>query len=284
MAMEVTRLTGTFGARIEGIDVSRPLDAATVSAIREAIDEHGVLLFPGQPLLTAEQQIVLASAFGEVETPPWLTRQSTHPQVLIVEFDEPRGSGTDVWHTDATYMEEPPAGVFIQAHVLPEAGGDTCFSSMQAAYDALSAPMKAMLDTLSVQHSRAELFSATRDRNQYDPAGTTVAPPVSHPLVTLHPASGRKRLFLCNLYAKRIEGMSQEESDYLLAFLFDHIKRPEFQLRIQWKPGDLAFWDNHACQHYAVPDYAGRRRMQRVTLLGYRPQGVAAQQRAREPA
>jgi len=167
--------------------------------------------------------------------------------------------------------------VLIQAHILPETGGDTCFSSMQAAYDALSEPMRAMIDVLTVRHSRAELFDATKDRNQYDAASTDVAPPVSHPLVTLNPATGRKQLFLCNLYAKRVEGMSQEESDYLLAFLFEHVKRPEFQLRIQWQVGDLAFWDNHAVQHYAVPDYAGRRRMQRVTLLGHRPQGVSNQ-------
>lgn len=278
--MEVKRLTGTLGARITGVDLSRPLDESTVAAIREALGEHGVLLFANQKLLTGEEQIEFAARFGEVETPPWLTVQSTHPQVLVVEFDQPKGSGTDVWHTDATYMEEPPAAVTIQAHVLPEAGGDTCFSSMQAAYDALSKPMKAMIDTLTVQHSRADLFAATRDRNQYNAAATQVAPPVSHPLVTVNPANGAKRLFLCNLYAKRVDGMSQEESDYLLSFLFDHIKRPEFQLRVQWQKGDLAFWDNHAVQHYAVPDYAGRRRMQRVTLLGYRPQGVVRKSRA----
>ena len=274
--MDVKPLTGTFGARITGIDVSQPLGDADVGALRAAIDEHGLLLFPGQKLLTAEEQVALAARFGEVETPPWLTKQSTHPQVLIVEFDEPKGSGTDVWHTDATYMESPPASVMIQAHILPARGGDTCFSSTYAAYDALSTPMKAMLEGLTVQHSRADLFAATKGRNQYDPAGTTIDAPVSHPLVTVNPATGRRRLLLCNLYAKRVDGMTEDESRFLLDFLCDHAKRPEFQLRIQWQVGDLAFWDNHACQHYAVPDYAGRRRMQRVTLLGYKPQGVEA--------
>jgi taurine dioxygenase len=257
--MQIKRITGKFGARITGVDMSVPLDAGTIGTIREAMDEHGVLFFPGQKLLSAEQQVALAAQFGEVETPPWLTKQSEHPQVLIVEFDEPRGSGVDVWHTDATYMEEPPMGTFMQAQILPEAGGDTCFSSMYAAYDALSAPIRDMLEGLTAQHSRAELYAATQGRGQYDPASTTVTPPVSHPLVTINPATGRKRLFTCNLYAKRVEGLTQAESDYLLAFLFDHIKNPEFQLRIQWEVGDLAFWDNHACQHYAVPDYAGRR-------------------------
>jgi taurine dioxygenase len=282
--MQIKRITGKFGARITGVDMSVPLDAGTIGTIREAMDEHGVLFFPGQKLLSAEQQVALAAQFGEVETPPWLTKQSEHPQVLIVEFDEPRGSGVDVWHTDATYMEEPPMGTFMQAQILPEAGGDTCFSSMYAAYDALSAPIRDMLEGLTAQHSRAELYAATQGRGQYDPASTTVTPPVSHPLVTINPATGRKRLFTCNLYAKRVEGLTQAESDYLLAFLFDHIKNPEFQLRIQWEVGDLAFWDNHACQHYAVPDYAGRRRMQRVTLLGYRPRGAESSARMHRAA
>ncbi|MDG2005651.1 MAG: TauD/TfdA family dioxygenase [Novosphingobium sp.] len=273
--MQVEQVTGQFGGRISGVDVSQPLGSDTVGAIRQALDSYGVLFFPGQTVLTAEQQIALVAQFGEVETPPWLTKQSEHPQVLIVEFDQPKGSGADVWHTDATYMEEPPLGTFIQAHVLPEFGGDTCFSCMYSAYDALSASMQAMLEGLTAQHSRAELVAQTGSRGQYDGEGVAVKPPVSHPMVTINRTTGRKRLFVNSLYTKRVEGVSEAESDYLLAFLFDHIKSPEFQLRFSWQVGDLAFWDNHACQHYAVADYNERRRMQRVTLTGYSPQGVA---------
>lgn len=276
--MRVDKITGAFGARITGIDVSEPLDAVTVSAVRQAIDEHGVLSFPGQKVLTAEQQIALAAQFGEVETPPWLTKQSEHPQVLIVEFEQPKGSGTDVWHADATYTEEPPMGTFIQAHVLPESGGDTCFSCMYSAYQALSRPLQEMLDGLTAQHSRAELLAATQGRGQYDSATASETAPISHPIVTVNRTTGRKRLFVNSLYTKRVDSMSQAESDYLLAFLFDHIQSPQFQLRIAWQVGDLAFWDNHACQHYAVPDYNERRRLQRVTLTGYRPQGFAGTQ------
>jgi taurine dioxygenase len=169
-------------------------------------------------------------------------------------------------------------GTFIQAHVLPESGGDTCFSCMYSAYQALSRPLQEMLDGLTAQHSRAELLAATQGRGQYDSATASETAPISHPIVTVNRTTGRKRLFVNSLYTKRVDSMSQAESDYLLAFLFDHIQSPQFQLRIAWQVGDLAFWDNHACQHYAVPDYNERRRLQRVTLTGYRPQGFAGTQ------
>ena len=280
--MQIEKVTGQFGARITGIDVTKPLSPDAVGAIRDAINEYGVLLFPKQPVLTAEQQLALAAQFGEIETPPLLTKQSEHPQVLIVEFDKPKGSGADVWHTDASHLEKPPMGTVIQAHILPEAGGDTCFSSMYSAYDALSAPMKAMLDGLTAQHSTQALIASTNSRGQYDPDSFKVKPPVSHPIVTVNPVTGRRRLFVNSLYTIAVDGMSRAESDCLLRFLFEHIKCPEFQLRINWSVGDLAFWDNLAVQHFAVADYSERRRMQRVTLLGDKPIGVREMEEAHE--
>ncbi len=274
--MQVEQVTGRFGGRVTGLDVSRPLGADRVGQLRDAFDELGVLFFPGQRVLTAEQQLALAAQFGEIETPPLLTRQSEHPQVLIVEFEQPRGSGADIWHSDGTHTEKPPLGTFLQAHVLPDRGGDTCFSCMYSAYDALSPAMKVMLDGLTAQHSTEMLFARTRSRSQqYSGDGNLVSePPVSHPIVTVHPRTGRRRLFVNSNYTVSVDGMSEAESDYLLDFLFDHVKSPEFQLRYQWSVGDLAFWDNHAVQHYAVADYSQRRRMQRVTLRGDTPVGV----------
>src|SRR5262245_57955539 len=142
--MQIERVTGTLGARITGIDVSKPLTPDLVAGIKQAIDQYGVLFFPGQPVLTADEQLALAAQFGAIETPPFLTKQSEHPQVLIVEFEKPKGGGADIWHQDGTHTERPPMGTFIQAHVLPDFGGDTCFSCMYSAYDALSSPIKTM--------------------------------------------------------------------------------------------------------------------------------------------
>jgi taurine dioxygenase len=272
--MKIERVTGALGARVSGIDVSLPLSSAAVAGIEKAIGEHGVLFFPGQSLLTPDQQLALAERFGEVETPPFLTKQSEHPQVLIVEFEKPKGAGADVWHQDGTHTERPPMGTFIQAHILPEVGGDTCFSCMRSAYEALSPAMRDMLDGLTARHSTNDLFSRTGSRGQYKSGDIEAKPPVSHPVVTANSVTGRRRLFVNSLYTTAIDGMSDTESRYLLNFLFDHLKSPEFQLRFTWQVGDLAFWDNHAVQHYAVADYTQRRRMQRVTLLGQKPVAI----------
>jgi taurine dioxygenase len=272
--MNAEIMTGVFGARVTGIDVSSSLGSGDVQAVRRALDNFGVVFFPGQPILGAEQQVELAGQFGVVETPPLLTAQSEHPQVLVVEFERPKGGGADVWHADGTHLEQPPMGTFLQAHILPDAGGDTCFSCMYSAYEALSPAIKTMLESLSARHSTEKLISKTRSRGQYDAERFSVKPPVSHPMVTVNRATGRRRLFINSLYTIGVDGLSDAEGDYLLSFLFDHIKSPEFQLRYRWRVGDLAFWDNHAVQHYAVADYTQRRRMQRVTLLGDSPVGV----------
>lgn len=273
--MQVEKVSGALGARITGIDVSKPLDPGAVAGIREALDRHGVLFFPGQRVLTAEEQLALTAQFGEVETPPFLTKFSEHPQVLVVEFEKPKGAGADVWHQDGSHTEKPPMSTILQAHILPGFGGDTCFSCMYTAYEALNPALQAMLDGLTALHSTQALFAATQSReDQYKKGQPGSKPPVAHPVVTVNPRTGRKRLFVNSLYTLAIEGWSRAESDYLLRFLFEHIKQPEFQLRYTWSPGDLAFWDNLAVQHYAVADYTGRRRMQRVTLLGDRPVGA----------
>lgn len=190
--MRIEKVTGSFGGRVTSLDVSKPLTMEQVEVLEAAIDDHGVLFFTHQPVLTAEEQLALAAQFGTIETPPLLTKQSEHPQVLIVEFENPKGSGADVWHQDGTHLEVPPKGTFIQAHILPSFGGDTCFACMYSAYEALSGAMRDMLDGLSALHSTQSLFSKTISRGQYDPELAKIKPPVSHPLVTANPRTGRK--------------------------------------------------------------------------------------------
>ena len=282
--MKVQQVTGAFGGCVTGIDVSQPLPTDVIGGIKKAIDQLGVLFFPDQPVLTAEKQLALTAQFGEVETPPFLTKYSQHPQVLIVEFEKPKGAGADIWHQDGTHTTTPPIGTFLQAHILPAFGGDACFSCMYSAYDALSPALRHMLDGLTARHSTANLFSLPRSPGQYGGREPDAQPPVSHPVVTANPRTGRRRLFVNRLYTIAIEGMPEAESRFLLDFLFEHIKSPEFQLRYSWKLGDLAFWDNQAVQHFAVADYTQQRRMQRVTLAGEKPIGAERQVQADEAA
>ena len=212
MPMQIAKVTGTFGAYVTGIDVAKMLGRDTVDALRHAIDEFGVLFYPDQAVLTAEEHLALAAQFGEVETPPLLTRHSQHPQVLIVEFEQPKGSGADVWHQDGTYLEQPPMGTFLQAQLLPASGGDTCFACMYSAYEALSPSIRAMLDGLTAQHSAEALIARTRSRNQYKADDAAAKPPVSHPVVTVNPATGRRRLFVNSLYTTRVNDMSELEA------------------------------------------------------------------------
>src|SRR5262249_25358435 len=162
-------------------------------------------------------------------TPPKLTKESVLRDVLILDFTQPVGSGTDVWHTDASYLEKPTMGGILQAHLLPEVGGETCFSCMYAAYDALSSSMKKLLEGLTARHSTARVLEITRARGNYSyDSHEDREAPRSHPIVTVNPRTGRRRLFINSNYAIGIDGMSEPESRYLLAFLFDHIKSPEF--------------------------------------------------------
>lgn len=273
--MKIEQITSRIGARITGIDASKPLDSATIAAIKDALSEHQVIFFPGQAELSGEAQRAFAGQFGEIETPPKLTKESTLRDVLILEWTQPVGAGTDIWHTDGSYLEKPPMGSVLQAHILPEVGGDTCFASMSAAYEALSPPMQHMLEGLTATHSTLRVLETTRKNGNtsYDNEQDLVAGR-SHPVVTVDPRSGKRRLYVNPNYTDSIDGLTKAEGDGLLAFLYEHIKSPEFQMRYRWSVGDIAFWDNHAVQHYAVADYTTRRRMQRVTLLGYRPVGV----------
>jgi taurine dioxygenase len=276
--MKVEKITPRIGALVTGIDASRPLSAGEIEAIAQALNDNGVLFFPDQRKLSGEEQRAFTSQFGAIEAPPKLTKESELRDVLVLDFTAPVGRGTDIWHNDGSYLATPPMGSILQAHILPEVGGDTCFASMHAAYEALSPGVKTMLDGLTASHSTERVLQLTRSLGNvsYDSEQDLIAPR-SHPIVTVDPKSGRKRLFVNPNYTVSIDGMTRAESDHWLGFLYDHIKGPEFQMRYRWRVGDIAFWDNHAVQHYAVADYTTRRRMQRVTLAGYAPMGVATE-------
>lgn len=270
-------VTGVLGAEIAGIDLSQPLDAGTVAALRAALNENHVLFFRDQKL-THDQQIAFGRQFGELGAHPYVEGNPEHPEILeiITEPDDRTNFGGG-WHSDVTFLEEPDLGSILYAVELPPVGGDTLFACQHAAYEALSDTMKALIDPLIGLHSARTQFggkgysqrSTAMITREADHARETQ---VEHPVVRTHPETGHKALFVNRAFTLGIKGMTRTESQALLEMLFRHAVSEQFTCRFRWEPGSVAFWDNRSVQHYAVHDYKGQRRhMRRITIQGDRP-------------
>jgi taurine dioxygenase len=278
MGLSITRLTADVGAEVAGVDLSAQLDASIVAQIREALLEHLVLVFRDQDL-TPESHIAFARHFGEIKLPPVATAHGGPPEVNVIDQTDPRGEGADAWHADNTYTAAPPMGSLLRVLQLPTAGGDTAFASMYAAYEALSPSIRRLCDGLTAVHdvTRSITKAITRGHSSANLAEIQAQlPPVEHPVVIVHPETGRRALFVNINSTVRIAGVSEAESDMLLRFLFEHTKQPEFQVRVRWDTRTLVFLDNRCTQHYAIADYRERRILHRVAVAGVRPVGIEA--------
>jgi taurine dioxygenase len=276
-------MTGTIGAEVGGVDLARLLDQVTVDAIRAALVEHKLLVFRDQSL-TPDQLVAFGRAFGEL-TPahPVMPSLDGYPEVLEVDATRSRNDPryrdeyeNDTWHTDVTFMARPPLGSVLQAKVVPPVGGDTLFADLQSAYDGLSAPVRSLVDGLWAVHDGRGEFGAFLRTNPeggfWDGRRFTELEPVEHPVVRVHPESGRRGLFVNPTFTTKIVGLSKLESDGLLRLLFEHSVAPEHVVRHRWRPGDVVFWDNRATMHYPVRDYGtAHRLMHRVTVAGDAP-------------
>ena len=201
----------------------------------------------------------------------------------MIDQTDPVGEGADNWHADNTYTATPPMGSLLRVLQLPRVGGDTAFASMYAAYDALSPAIRELCDSLTAVHdvTRSLAKAIARGHSAADLAEVQKQlPPVEHPVVIVHPETGRRSLFVNRNSTTRILEMSEAESDMLLRFLFEHTKEPEFQVRVRWDTRTLVFIDNRCTQHYAVADYRERRILHRVAVEGTRPRGIADVQAA----
>ena len=273
--LRIKELSPVIGAHVLGLDLSKPLGDATVAEVRAALCRHLVLFFPDQDL-TPDRQAAFARQFGEV-TPahPVIPSLDGHPEVLPIDGREDRASW---WHTDVTFLQTPPLGSILHMREAPDVGGDTMWINLQAAYDALSEPVRALCDRLIAWH-HDPWFAAEVEANggyEWDGKHNDKLYPVSHPVVRTHPESGRNGLFVNSHFTKFIEGMSMMESDGILDMLYRHCLRPEFSCRFRWTVGAVAFWDNRATLHYALDDYGQALRIaHRVTLRGDRPFGPA---------
>lgn len=273
--MQIRRVAGAVGAEIDGIDLREPLTPAQAAAIEAALLEHQVIFFRDQPL-SPSQYLAFARSQGEPIEYPFVRGVDGFPLIIEVKkLEHERSNFGGVWHSDTTYLEEPPMGSMLLARELPPYGGDTLFASQYAAYEALSPAMQRMLDGLTGISSSAKAdVSRTREDRIRSDGRTDAAAELraEHPVVRKHPRTGRKALYVNVAHTVGIKELSQAEGDALLHFLFEHQVKPEFTCRFVWRPDSLAFWDNRCVLHNPVNDYHGFRRvMHRITLRGDRP-------------
>lgn len=269
--MDVHPTAGSLGAELSGVDLADDLDDAAIAAIRAAWLDHGVVFFRDQEL-TSEQFLAFARRIGEPAEYPFVPGIEGYPEIIaVMKLPHETVNFGGIWHSDTTYLEEPPMATMLLAREVPPAGGDTLYADMYAAYDALSPAMQEMLRPLRAVNSSALAdVSKTREDRIRD-AGEPEPEDLEavHPVVRTHPETGRRSLFVNIAHTERFEGMTVEESRPLLQFLFAHQVRPEFTCRHRWTVGSLAMWDNRCVQHNPVNDYHGHRRlMHRITLRG----------------
>jgi alpha-ketoglutarate-dependent taurine dioxygenase len=268
--LDITPLTPTIGAEIRGLDCSEPLDAETLGAVRTAWLEHLVLFFPDQHL-TPDTQAAFASQFGAItEGHPVEPSLDANPNVLPIDSVKDR---TNFWHTDVTFMSKPPTGAFLYAVTIPDSGGDTMWANTRAAYDALAEPLQRMCDDLTAVHFDPYYAQeiAQGAGKQWEGRAVERLWPVEHPVVRVHPETGRKNLFVNPQFTVGLKGFDGPQASALLRLLYEHMTEFRFVVRYRWKPGSLAFWDNRTTMHYGIYDYGDDRRvMHRVTLAGER--------------
>lgn len=273
-AFSIAPLTPTIGAEISGIDLSKPMTAGLLAALRQALLDWKVIFFRDQDI-TTEEHLAFARAFGELEVHPFAPQKPGYPEVLAITHDRDSKGRENAWHSDVTWRLCPSLGSVLRAIEVPEVGGDTLFSDMYAAYDGLSDEVKERIDGAVAIHDFEIFRKMMRNRGMSEAEVEEMNrkyPMAEHPVVRTHPETGRKGIYVNTAFTKYIEGMERAESDALLAHLYAQAAIPEYQCRFRWQKNSIAFWDNRACQHYAVSDYwPAVRRMERVTIIGGRP-------------
>lgn len=269
-SIRVKPLTPGIGAEILDVDLSHGVDDVLFAALHRAFLDYQVIFFRDQDL-TTEQHRDLALRFGTPALSKKLKTYDGYEDVSLLENDGSKKAIGALWHADNTDYECPPLGSLLYAEIVPPVGGDTMWASMYAAYDALSASMKAYLEGLSALHDNSlvrKLYAADQSLRS---EGIVVEKAVRHPVVRTHPETGRKLIFVNSGYTQAIAGVSDIESRSILQALFEHIAKPEFQVRFRWERGSMAIWDNRCTQHYALDDYVELRRMRRVQIDGDMP-------------
>ena len=280
MSIEIIPTGAALGAEIRGVDLAKPIDDAAFAVIERTYNEYGVIFFRGQQI-TPPQQVAFTRRFGEIEFNIFGERWSVSgsPEIVVVSNVTENGRPLGVrragenWHSDMCYTARPPRGTMLYALEIPDLFGlplgDTEFASAAAAWDALPEPLRQKIE------GRRAVFDFTGRKRAFPPTQAEIQryPQVRHPIVRTHPLTGRKCLYVMRDDCVGIDGMEREEAEALIAALADHIVKPAFVYRHQWRPGDLLLWDNCTVQHRAVQDYdlPHRRLMHRTTMGGAVP-------------
>lgn len=259
-ALTLRQLAGALGAEVSGIKLA-DISGDEVATIKSLLTEHKVLVFPDQNL-SPQQHVALGEKFGELEGAHPNLAKPDMPSPHIFELAASEGGIADEWHTDLTFTDSPPLMSILNMVTCPEAGGDTMWTNLIAAYNDLSEPMQGMLEGLTALHDAR-------------PHGNREAMAI-HPVVRVHPETGEKALYVNEHFTRRIVEMNAFESEALLAFLTRWVQNPRFTARINWSQGMIGMWDNRVTQHFVINDFVGERVIQRVTVLGDHPEGVRA--------
>jgi taurine dioxygenase len=274
----VTRVGASLGAKISGVDLRQALSDEAFKVILDALVENELLIFRNQEI-SSDNLIDFGQRFGELTVHPFSPHDEKAPVLIKFRNDESNPPfGTDVWHSDETFRAEPPMATILCAKEVPAVGGDTMFASMSAAFDGLSERMKQFISGLEAIHD-FKPFRTLFGKNEEDRKNLQrfelLYPAQIHPVVRVHPISGRKILFVNPQFTIGIKDMDERDSRSLLDTLFYQALIPEFQFRLHWEPHTIAMWDNRSTQHYAVNDYYPQRRfMERVTVRGGPVTGV----------
>ena len=260
--LEVTRLAGALGAEIRGVDFAT-VDERMTRVIEGLLWEHQVLFFPDQNP-THEAHVAFGAHFGELENHPHLANPTTGLPDKVFELAASHGGVADEWHTDLTFLEHPARYSILHMVKCPQVGGDTMWSNLYQAFEELSPPLQSLCEGLTALHN-AEPHGHPEEI-------------VAHPVVRLHPETGRKVLYVNEHFTRRIVEMSRPESDLWLGYLTKWVSNPRFTVRYRWTKGTVAMWDNRCTQHFVLNDFDEERVIQRVTVMGDRPEAASDRQ------
>jgi taurine dioxygenase len=282
MMLKTSRLSGALGAEVRGLDLSRPLGAGDIAQLRRALTEHLVVTVPDQAMSLDDLERVTDQLGGRAAT-PFVKPLPDRPYVIrVLKEREDKLNFANAWHSDLSYLPEPPSFTLLYAHEVPDYGGDTLFQNQYLAYETLSDGLKETLKGLRAVHSAGAAYGTGGylDRVKHK-MSTEIAPSEEafqecvHPAVIRHPESGHAALYVNAVYTMRFEGWSVPESQALLQHIYRHQTNENFTCRVRWSAGMLTIWDNRATQHNALNDYHGQRReMFRTSVAGGRPQAA----------